>query len=95
MVLMCESMILACKAMDGFGVPAAVVKVQVNSFLFANECFLQITGVTVADLPTTSLLKLVSFPLNYRLGAKPVPVTIRSLDQSLTIRGHIACGNQV
>jgi hypothetical protein len=80
--------------MNGFGVPAAAVKVQVDSFLFANECFLQITGLTVADLPTTSLLKLVSFPSNYRPDAKPVPVTIRSLDQSLTIRGHIACGNQ-
>ena len=95
LVLMCESMISVCKAMDESGVPAAVVKLQVDSFLFANQCFLQIIGLTVADLPTTSLLKIVSFPLNCRLDAKPVPVTIRSFDQNLTIRGCVGFGNQV
>jgi hypothetical protein len=89
-----ESMILACKAMDGSGIPAAVVKVQVDRFLFANECFLQVTGLTVADLSSTSLLKIVSFPLKYRLESKPIPVTIRSFNQSLVVRGHLCFGKQ-
>jgi hypothetical protein len=90
-----ESMILACKAMDGFGIPAAVVKVQVDRFLFANECFLQVIGLTVADLSSTSLLKIVSFPLKYRLESKPIPVTIRSFNQSLVVRGHFRFGKKV
>jgi hypothetical protein len=80
--------------MDGFGVPAAVVMVQGDRFLFANECFSQIVGLTATDLSTTSLLKIVRFPLNYRLDARPVPVTIRPLDQNLTIKGHVGFGKQ-
>jgi hypothetical protein len=88
-VLMCKSMISACKSVEGLGVPAAVVLVRGDRFLFANECFLQIVGLTSAELTTTSLLKIVTFPLNCRLDAEPVPATIRTPDQNLTIRGHI------
>jgi hypothetical protein len=95
LIPMHESMISACKAMDGFGVPAAVVKVQLDRFLFANECFLQVIGLTVADLSSASLLKIVTFPLKYRLEARPIPITIRSLNQNLVIRGHVGFGKQV
>jgi hypothetical protein len=89
-----ESMILACKVMDGFGIAAAVVKVQVDRFLFANDCFLQVVGLTAADLSTASLLKIVNFPLQFRLELKPIPVAIRSCHQNLGVRGHFGGGKQ-
>jgi hypothetical protein len=82
-------MISVCNAVDRFGVPTAVVVMQGDRFLFANECFLQMVGLTAADLSTTSLLKIVRFPSNYRSDAEPVPVTIRPRDRNLAIGGYI------
>lgn len=87
-------MILACKAMNEFGIAAAVVKVQVDRFLFANDCFLQVIGLTVSDLSTTSLLKIVNLPLKFRLQSKPIPVAIRPSHQNLVVRGHFGIGKQ-
>src|ERR1700747_723979 len=89
-----ESMILACKVMDGFGIAAAVVKFQADRFLFANDCFLQVVGLTAADLSTASLLKIVNFPLQFRLELEPIPVTVRSCRQNLVVRGHFGGGKQ-
>ena len=87
-------MILACKVMDEFGIAAAVVKVQVDRFLFANDCFLQVVGLTEGDLSTASLLKIVNFPLKFRLELKPIPFAIRSCHQNLVVRGHFGGGKQ-
>ena len=93
-ISVCKSMISVCNAMARFGVPTAVVMVQGNRFLFANECFLQMVGLTAADLSTASLLKIVRFPSNYRSNGERVSVTIRARDRNLAIEGHIECGNQ-
>jgi hypothetical protein len=89
-----ESMILACKVMDGFGIAAVLVKVQLDRFLFANDCFLQVVGLTAADLSTTSLLRIVNFPLKFRLESKPIPVAVRPCHQNLVVRGHFGVGKQ-
>jgi len=68
--------------------------VQGDRFLFANECFLQMVGLTAADLSTTSLLKIGPLPLQLQIGCRTSSVTIRPRDRNLAIGGHIECGNQ-
>lgn len=92
---MYESIISACQAMDTLGLPRAVADFDSDRFIFANNAFLQATGVKdplLSDLALSQIVKIHAGSVAWNTG-QLIPITVESHDQGFIIRGHAVFGD--
>ncbi|HEX6563271.1 MAG TPA: hypothetical protein VF020_03250 [Chthoniobacterales bacterium] len=90
---MYEAIISACQALDAFGLPRAVGRFDADRFVFANNSFLQATGLEKDEIRGLALSGVVKIHLSSPAAAQAgrlAPVTVRSQQKRLTISGHAA-----
>jgi hypothetical protein len=88
---MYEALILACQAVDTFGLPRAVGRFDADRFIFANNSFLRAIGLERDEIASLALSGVVKIHLSSRKAAKPgrlAPITVRSSQKRVTISGH-------
>ena len=90
---MYDSIISACKEMDAFGLPRALGQFERDHFIFANNSFLQATGLRSSEiscLPLSAVTKFHSGSVRAVQPGKLTPIVVRSFNRNLSIGGHVA-----
>jgi hypothetical protein len=59
---MYEALIAGCQAVDAFGLPRAMGRFEADRFIFANNSFLQATGVERDEIASLALSGVVKIP---------------------------------
>ena len=90
---MYDSIILACKEMDAFGLPRALGQLERDRFIFANNSFLRATGLKRSEVSCLALSAVTKFHFESVRAVQPgklMPIVVRSLNRNLSIGGHVA-----
>jgi hypothetical protein len=67
---MYEALIAGCQAVDAFGLPRAMGRFEADRFIFANNSFLQATGVERDEIASLALSGVVKIHLSSPEAAK-------------------------